>query len=57
MYKNFSPFTVICVVIIVVVVIVTILATAVPSVIKMRNMLDNRTNYMLLLEDSDLPLH
>ncbi len=58
MYKKFSPFTVICVMIIVVVVIVTILSTAVPSIMKMRDNINNRTNYMQLFEDSnDLPLH
>lgn len=58
MYKKFSPFTIICVMIIVVVVIGTILSTAIPSIMSMRDKLNNRTNYMMMVDDvGEVPMH
>jgi len=58
MHKKFSPFTIICVVIITVVVIVAILSTAVPSIMSMRDIINSRTNYMMMIDDfGDAPMH
>jgi competence protein ComGC len=57
MFKKFSPFATIITMLIVLFVIITILSSAVPSIIKMRDKISDRANYIISIDDvENLPV-
>ena len=57
MFKKGNPFTTIVTMLIVLFVIIVILSGAVPSIIKMRDKINDRANYIMSIDDvKNLPV-